>query len=1322
MAFDCIKTQGPILSPDYILRLAEEGENSKLGQAAKDFELPPRARVRDHVAAVWGELLHRWEIFKARRARLPEGDSGAALTRKEWLMPLLAALGFQPTKAAAVSILDKSFAISHIDERREGLPLHLMGCNDLLDKKRELGGPRVSPHGLVQEYLNLAEHLYGIVSNGLSLRILRDSNRMLRLTFVEFDLERMFDGLHFADFALMFRLLHATRFPAKAELADDCWLERYHISSLEQGARVRDQLSLALENAIVELAQELLRWPENGKLRTNIQEYGPEKDGLKFFQLLLDFFYRVIFLYVVEERDLLFTDEADAKHREWYREHYSATRFRLRAMRPELASVEAYDLWLALLETLVLLEDPGMAQAISLRPIATGLFAPDKLGVLQECRIGNRALLRVLRHFSLFRAQKDGPLVPINYRLLDSEEIGSIYQNILERKPWLGPTPKGLEFRFEQGDERSRTGTHYTPEVLAKPLVQHSLPHLFQQIRLRLALPELPATPQDRQRLADEILRLRVCDIAAGSGHLLINAARAIGFELARVRTGEEQPAPKPLREAIRDVIQHCIFGVDRNPMAVELCKISLWLEAHVPGMPLNFLDHRIKTGDSVVGFASPDELYSAFPRILKKLPGDDNAITTRIKKRIVEQLGSKDVLLVWGEGTAFKTASEELRQRYGQWQQMPEHSPEQVHRKEAAYKTLKQFLAEGPIQLAADWLCSAFFWPKTPDMEKFFPTPMELQHIGTGDMSKQIPGKVDAMASKHRFFHWFLEFPEIIDPQNPKQLHGFDLLIGNPPFLGGLKISSLMGDHYLNFLHQNYEPAGGTCDFVVYFMRRAYQLARDGGFVSQITSNTVAQGDSRTGGLDFVLQQGGSIAYALPSTVWPGAAAVHVSIFSLFKGKWEGPATLRHRSVSQISSYLDEGGNVPDPVPLVDNQSKGFIGSFVLGMDFMLDDQDREDLLSASPHEERVIQPYLNGQDLNSRPDQSPSRWVINFRDWPLRRAGAEEWAKLPKKEKTEIEERSKQGRQVEMAPPDHPGPVAEDFPLCLQRVRELVKPERDVLKMQSRRERWWIYGSNTPSLIAAIKKNQKVLVTAIVTKTHAFTFVDAKMVFTNKLVVFSYEDFAHYAVLQSSAHEHWAWKYSSTMKNDRRYAPSNCFETFTFPWRAGEGLPGDLEALGRQHHDLRAKLCRAHGLGLTELWNLYHSEALPSLRALTDAPQPPDPRSEKPKELDKRYGRAISKLLRELWEKLPPAQAQAELEDLLSGLLRLRRLLAQMDQAVFEAYGWHDLAPDHGLHELEYLPAEGDNQRYTIGPQARREALARLLALNAKRHRASP
>jgi methylase of polypeptide subunit release factors len=986
----------------------------------------------------------------------------------------------------------------------------------------------------LQEYLNLTEHLYAIVTNGRLLRLLRDSTRLVRLSYVEFDLDRMFGEDLFADFAVFYRLLHVSRLPKTPSQSPDSLLELYHQDSLASGERIRDGLSGAVKQSILQFADGFLNHPKNDALRRCVLS-DPEFSA-HLYQHLLRLVYRLLFLMVIEERNLVYAADADARKRNLYYAHYSLMRLRRLADKRHLADGRHHDSWDALLTNFRLFDETGAGRPLGIEPLGGDLFDSGALGALADAVLDNDTLLACLRNLSLFRSPDTGSLMRVNYAALNVEEFGSVYQGLLEYEPQVASTGGRLVFGFAKGDERSRTGSHYTPEELVQPLLKHSLNYLIAD-----ALAKPTAAEKDRALLA-----LKVCDVACGSGHILLAAARRIGTELAVLRTGDEQPSPSAFREAVRDVIRHCIYGMDLNPLAVELCKVALWLEAHVPGWPLSFLDHRIHCGNAIVGLAHRTELQRGIPdEAFKTLPGDDKGVAAALRKQNKEERKGQTSLDFAGRVEVDIRA---LNDAWRTFDQMPERSAADYYTRRAEYEKFRDNIRLRNLRLLADAQVAQFYLPKTPEnrskhiTHETFSRWMEgLNPTGSGIAAAM------TLAQRKRFGHWFIEFWDVVDAG------GFDLIVGNPPYLGGVKLSGSYGHSFCEWVKWEYAPTG-LSDLVVYFLRRIYDLLCPGGFVALITTNSIKDGDIREDGLEQIIRQNGDIVFVNSGMKWPGVASLYVSLLSIYKGAWSRLRVLDGRVVPRISAYFDESLQTTPPKSLSENSERLFAGYDILGEGFLISHQEAEQLLASDVKNKDVIFPSINGEELNNDPEQKPSRSVINFVDRTIGQARI------------------------------YQGPF--------EIVEARVKPFREKQNRTRNREVWWLYNENRAGLRAALTALPHCFGAAATTKHLCFSKLPTHYVFTHAIKVLATARWSDFAVLQSTLHEVWARKYSGSLETRLRYSPTDCFATFPFPRDSASEVA--LTAIGETYHERRCALMRGLWVGLTDLYNLFHDPNL--------------------------------------------------------------------------------------------------------------------------------
>ncbi len=1028
----CLTVEGSLIGAELLDEIAS---GKAPGQKPADFNLDTR-HLTDEIAAAWTDARAFWSAFQRQLARPNKNETG--LTRDQWLIPLLRLLGYEISYSAKAAEVDGvSYAISHragADE--DAPPLHLVGWQQSLDRRAESGRPRLSPHALMQEYLNRTEHLWGVIANGQSLRLLRDSQLIRRQSYIEFDLRQMMEAEKFAEFGLLFRLLHRTRLPRGMADAKDCLLEQYHQQTIEQGGRVRDKLRAGVEQALKLFANALLQHKKNTRLKEQLNSGAYKAED--FYQQLLRLIYRLLFLMVGEERDLL-KASADADTRT-YRENYSVERLR-RLLHVRAAANDYEDLWLGLQSLFKIFQDEKLAEILNVSPLNGDLFDTGLTRLLEDTRISNRDLLTAL--WSLAMYQPDGRSSPqrVNYRELDVEELGSVYEGLLDYHPVITERNCQLGFDLVPGTERKDTGSYYTPPELVAELIESALVPVIED-RLDSA-----RSIEEKKRA---LLSIKVCDPACGSGHFLLAAARRLGKELARIKSGEDEPTPDEQREATRIVIGECVYGVDKNPLAVDLCKVALWIEGNARGKPLKFIDHRIRCGDSLVGVLDLSVLREGIPdEAFAPVAGDDKTAAKEIKQRNRREREGQRALQ-FSAVDELHTLTDERRKFLVQSDETVPAArlKKQLH---DASRTIGTKLYYD--EMRCDLWTAAFFLELNAkaDREHCIPTTEALHDVLERPNAAYPPlvAACEAAAQRWKFFHWPVEFHEVFEQG------GFDVVLGNPPFLGGLKISGTLGEKYRHYLAACFAPFSGMADLCAGFYRRAFGLLNNGKRFGMVATNTLGQGDSRTSGLGFILRKSGQIHFARRFIKWPGTANVEVNLLVIGKG---GPVTepyLDGQLVDYISSRLDAEPEA-ESIPLYHNADKAFQGDILRGIGFVLEPEEAEALIDADSRNAECLFHYLNGEDLNSHPEQKPSRQVICFRDWELKRA--------------------------------------QQYPNLLDIVESRVKPEREKLARKSDRndrEYWWRFCAYRQSLRSAIAPLSRVLVRSRVSELHSIAFV---------------------------------------------------------------------------------------------------------------------------------------------------------------------------------------------------------------------------------------
>lgn len=1088
-------------------------------------------------------------------------------------------------------------------------------------------------------------------------------------------------------------LLGVSRF---FSVADDDTLEAMLKESAEHQHEVTDQLGLQVRRAVEVLIQSLDRADRDDKILGGVPES-------VLYEAALTVMMRLVFLFSAEERGLLLLGDP------LYDQHYAVST--LVAQLQEAADQHGEEVlerrldgWVRLLSTFRAVYGGVRHERMKLIPYAGNLFNPDRFPFLEGRKPGttwrttpatplpvnNRTVLHVLR--SLQYLQLQGEARRLSFRALDIEQIGHVYEGLLDHTAKRAPEPmlglagaKGVEpevslaelerlrakgetdllayladetgkqektlkkaltttldaeganklravcgnedalFQrvrtfsgllrndtFDRpvvirkgsvfvtaGTDRRSSGTHYTPRSLTEPIVQYTLEPL-------VYVGPAEGTPKEEWKLrpAKELLDLKICDMACGSGAFLVQACRYMSERLLEAWENEERAEPgrprtapegkrsegertEKILEGVEDreidarrlIAQQCLYGVDKNPLAVEMAKLSLWLLTLAKDKPFEFLDHAIRCGDSLVGLSNVEQLRS-----YSLQPDEPNTIkfSGPLDSAVDEAIGLRLKL----EG-------------------LPSNTVEDVERQEQLLKDANDKIAR--LRYAADLLVAGEFWGENPKdkAERVRHNAVRSGHyLETGPTEE-----FERSSAKERrgqlMFHWPLEFPEVLIKRG-----GFDAFVGNPPFLGGKRISTEHGDNYERFLKIAFDRSKGAADLCCYFFRRAFSLlGRTHSFAGLLGTSSIVEGDSREVSLGAILNDGGQIFSARPSFAWPGQAGVFAAEIHFSRTPTLLVNTLDGHPVEQITTHLDTY-QTQSPHQLSLNRIKYTQGQTLNGEGFLIDSPVRDALLKANPKNEEVIAPYVNGDIFNSTGDLTPRRWAITF--------GTRER--------------------------DEAAQFKEPFRL----VTELVKPHRDKLTRQVHESRYWLYWDKREAFLRSIATRDRILVCPIVTKYLSFRFFSITWVFSHKLKLFDVQDFGLFGVLQSAIHEVWARQFSSTLGQTMNYSTSDAFDTFCFPVSTDVVIPS-----ARSFYEGREAILTGDKCGLTDLCNRFHD----------------------------------------------PDEIGAKIRD-------LQRLQLEMDRAVAAAYGWTDLDLGHGLHKTK------QGIRFTISEPARREVLQRLLS----------
>ena len=724
------------------------------------------------------------------------------------------------------------------------------------------------------------------------------------------------------------------------------------------------------------------------------------------------------------------------------------------------------------------------------------------------------------------------------------------FANLVRSDAWGEPIIYGANsFMVTPGADRRESGTHYTPRSLTEQIVDTALEPLIYVG---------PAEGKPREqwvlKAPSAILDLKVCDPAMGSGAFLVQACRylaerlveawasaedegkciiASGEVVSGVGAGDPMPRQQDERVNIarRLVALRCLYGVDINPLAVELAKLSIWLVTLSEGKPFGFLDHNLRSGDSLLGIHRTEQLVqmrlNPVPNerqtgLLDDVVADavQHANAIRVQLRSSRELDITDVL-------ASAALDRQARSIVRGVDLLADAFMGEVVRLGPQSKSLNG--VSDSVALRAPDLLSA-------------------SRAEQSSIARQVQGALDtdlpeANASR-RPFHWPLEFPEVF------LAGGFDAIVGNPPFSGGRKIGRSLGEAYTRYLQSVRNYVKGSPDLCAYFFLRAATLLKSGGELGLLATKSITETGSRVVCLDQILRGGNSFRRAIRRQPWPGKASVIVSVVWVHIGQWRGIVRLGDEPVGSITSSLEEDHQLRRPHRLTELKGMFAQGQDVMGRGFELTEAERAALLQADPALDEVIFPLFNGKDLNQMPTLAPYRWVIYFRDWP--------------------EEKARR------------------YAAAFERVEQLVKPYRDSLTGQIHQKDFWKFWDLRPALILELENRERVLASTIVTKYVAFRFVQTGNIFNKKVKLYFFDAWSDFALLQSSVHQEWAFWTSGTLgAGGLNYSTSASLETWPMP--AIEGA-SDLSLLGERFHSLREEALAVLGVGLTDFYNRFH------------------------------------------------------------------------------------------------------------------------------------
>lgn len=809
LPFDSMRLEGSLFVPE-LLERAATGKATK--QEAKDYHIPKGLKLHDEYGRAFRIASALWSDFKPQLQRT---DLDAAAATQAFVKELFTeCLGYTDLKTLDQPIGpdDRGFPISAIALGGR-IPVviapHNLGLDDP-DPRFAIhgsGSRRKSAYQLAQEYLNAeSDALWALVTNGRTIRLLRDAETLTRPNYLEFDLQTILNEPEdrYADFSALWRILHVSRAGGAGKPTTDCIWETWKSEGHAQGTRVRDGLRLGVQEALLQMGTHFIAHPHNQALRDRLHNGSLTKDA--YFQQLLRLVYRFLFLFCAEERGLLHPplpeDGAEATKalasRQAYARGYALRRLRSRSLRRSALDRHS-DLWLGITAVFRALATGQEKLAL---PALGGLFATDQCPDLDSASLPNHALLDAMRELRWFTDPKTKQRSAIDYRNMGPEELGSVYESLLELIPtvdlparvfgFVGITDEGSA----AGNTRKTTGSYYTPDSLVKELIKSALDPVIE--RKIASHPENPTAA---------LLSLSVIDPACGSGHFLISAARRLAEKLAELRAPDGAVRTADYRHALREVIGHCIYGVDRNPMALELARTALWLEGYEPGQPLSFLDHHLQCGDALLGLTGFDQLRKGIAKdAYKALSGDDKVVCKNLAATNREALKALEKRLKDKSAELFDACDlDDALQHLEAIEAMPDGSTAEVEAKKSAFTRFLADAQSSPLAHACDLLVAAYLTPKTPENESLCPTTATLLEVLFPQQGNPAPQAVIDHATERcreaRVFHWPLRFAHIFGHG------GFDCVLGNPPW----EVSQLGEEEYFGAREPNIAALAGA-------------------------------------------------------------------------------------------------------------------------------------------------------------------------------------------------------------------------------------------------------------------------------------------------------------------------------------------------------------------------------------------------------------------------------------------------------------------------------------------------------------------------------
>jgi len=770
--FAAIEITGALLTPDIVARISSFDAADQTEEA---YGVPPGLKIRDEIARYFRIAEALWHQFEVAKAKSP------AASERFMLDLLKQCFGFDTIKAQKTILKgEREFPVRHgalggrvpiviapvpsEDVRRTGIDESLTQFGD--------GSRRRSATLLLQEYLNAEDDaLWGICADGLTLRLLRDNVSLTRPAWIEADLAKIFSESLFPDFSALWLLIHQSRFGAAGSAPTDCALEHWRDAGRIEGTAAREKLRNGVEAALIELGQGFIEHPANAELRAALSHRKLTRQA--YFEELLRLVYRLIFLFAAEDRDLLHTPAAPQPAVRAYAQGYSVGRLRERCTR-RTSWDKNIDVWEGLKATFRALSE---GEALLGLPALGGLFAQGQLPHIREARIENRRLLAAIWRLAWMRPEGQ-PLTRVNWRDMETEELGSVYESLLELVPEVNASERSFSFADDsqgKGNARKTSASFYTPDPLVQSLLDETLDPLIEDT----------IAGKDDQSAIEALLNLRIIDPACGSGHFLLAAARRLASRIARL-SSPGTPSQSDYRHWLREVARRTLFGVDKNPMAIELAKVALWIETVEPGKPLSFLDAHLRCGDSLLGVYDLRALQIGIPDdAYKALTGDDSDAASAWRALNRAERNARDQ----GE-FAFFEAPRSLIEAAHALESLDEDDLQGVNSKSDAFRQLLTGEERQRMEAACDLYIAAFLLPKTEaparnvgEATSFVPTSRDIwDKLEGGKPLGLIESSATAVARAAGAFHWPLEFPHVFSPTDGVK-PGFDLALGNPPW-----------------------------------------------------------------------------------------------------------------------------------------------------------------------------------------------------------------------------------------------------------------------------------------------------------------------------------------------------------------------------------------------------------------------------------------------------------------------------------------------------------------------------------------------------------